>query len=53
MSDDQLEAVRDFIHYITETGQLSGEDNDFVKAMYYDFREHKDTILFLTTKQGI
>ncbi len=36
--EDELKAVRDFIYFVTETGQLSGQDNDFLKAMYYDFK---------------
>ncbi len=41
MSEEQLEAVRDFIHFVTETGEFSGQDNDFLKAMYYEFKNHQ------------
>lgn len=39
MSEEQLAAVREYIYFIVETGQLSGSDNEFIKAMYYDFKE--------------
>ena len=39
MNEEQLKAIRDYIHFIVETGQLSGEDNVFIKAMYYDFKQ--------------
>jgi len=39
MSEEQLKAVRDFIYFVTETGEFSSPDNDFLKAMYYDFRK--------------
>ena len=35
MSEEQLKAIRDFIYFVTETGEFSGQDNDFLKAMYY------------------
>ena len=38
MNKEQLTAVRDFIYFVLETGQLSGEDIVFLKAMYYDFK---------------
>ncbi len=37
MSEEQLMAVRKFIHFVVETGELSGGDNDFIRAMYYEF----------------
>ena len=38
MSEEQQKAVRDFIYFVVETGQLSGADNDFLKAMYFEFK---------------
>ncbi len=38
MSEEQLKAVRDFIYFVTETGEFSGQDNAFLKALYYDFK---------------
>lgn len=37
MSEHDKKLIRDFIFFIVETGQLSGGDNDFIKAMYYEF----------------
>jgi len=34
-------AVRAFIHIIVESGQLSGEDTEFVKDTYHDFKLRK------------
>ena len=39
MSNEQEEAVREFIYFIQETGELRGSDSDFLKANYYDFKE--------------
>jgi hypothetical protein len=41
MSKEQLKAIRDFIHFVTETGEFSSQDNDFLEAMYYDFKIHR------------
>lgn len=41
MTEPEKRLIRDFIYFIVETGQLSGEDNDFIKAMYYDFLNFK------------
>ena len=38
MSEEQQEAVSDFIYFVVETGQLCGADNVFLKAMYYEFK---------------
>ena len=42
MSEEQLKAIRDFIYFVSETGQLSGEDDDFIKAMYYEFKDNTE-----------
>ena len=39
MSEDQQNAVREFIYFIQETGQLSGDDMGFLKGSYYDFKK--------------
>ena len=46
MSDIQLKAIREFIYFVEQTGELSGKDADFLKAMYYDFKiEYKDRVV--------
>ena len=42
MDEEQLKAIRDFIYFVVESGQLSGDDNDFIKAMYYDFKNNTE-----------
>ena len=34
MNEEQRRLVMNFIHFIVESGQLSGDDNDFLKAQY-------------------
>lgn len=36
--ESEFKILREFVYFIAETGQLSGQDNDFIKAMYYDFK---------------
>ena len=38
MNEEQLSAIREFIYFIEQTGELSGMDQDFLKAMYYEFK---------------
>ena len=39
MTDEQQDAVREFIYFIQETGELSGGDIVFLKGSYYDFKK--------------
>jgi hypothetical protein len=39
--EKELGAVIRFIYFVVETGQLAGKDNDFLKAMYYDFESQE------------
>lgn len=41
MSEEQLKAIRDFIHFVTETGEFSGVDRQFLADMYYEFKDHQ------------
>jgi hypothetical protein len=41
MSEEQLKAIRDFIYFVVNTGEFSSQDNDFLEAMYYDFKIHQ------------
>tara|TARA_R110000772_G_scaffold45257_2_gene103816 strand:+ start:447 stop:590 length:144 start_codon:yes stop_codon:yes gene_type:complete len=39
MSELENKAVREFVYFIQQTGQLSGDDVEFLKSAYYDFKE--------------
>jgi len=39
MSNEQEEAVRQFIYFIEQVGELSGDEINFLKANYYDFKK--------------
>ena len=39
MSEEEQNAVREFIYFIQETGQLGGDDTAFLKGAYYDFKK--------------
>jgi len=39
MNKDQQDAIREFIYFIQETGQLGGDDMAFLKGSYYDFKK--------------
>jgi len=38
VSKEEKAAVRKFIYFLIETGQFSRDDDDFIKAMYYEFK---------------
>ena len=38
MSEEELKAVRDFIYFVIETGQLNGADTSFLRSMYFYFK---------------
>lgn len=37
MSKEQEDAVRDFVYFVLATGQLSGDDMNFIKEMAVEF----------------
>ena len=39
MSEEEQNAVREFIYFIQQTGQLSSDDTAFLKGAYYDFKK--------------
>jgi hypothetical protein len=44
MSEEQQKVLRDFIYFIEESGELSGNDIAFLKGSYYDFKKYQKEI---------